>query len=42
MRFELGTVADQVGIQREHLFEFDPEAARVIFEYQAVLEGCGP
>jgi hypothetical protein len=42
MRFELGTVADQVEIQREHLFEFDPEAARVIFEYQAVLEGCGP
>jgi hypothetical protein len=27
MRFGLGTVADQVGIQREHLFEFDHTAA---------------
>ncbi len=30
MRFELGNVADQVGIQREHLFEFDPAAAAAL------------
>ena len=32
MRFGLGSVADQVGIRREHLFEFDHTAAGVTFE----------